>query len=242
LLGFSPFRKRSARGEAEGIGEGRAVGLVVGIVSPWLAMHVRKAMNAAAPPPKPPRPKPPLGRSDAHACRAFIIAALALGRTVGRTVGRALGRAVGTVTPCCCRQVTYALALGLGEAAAVAAAVGVADVPHPEASTATKALPAMTPETRAARSAFLGAHERGNSLLGTEFSSGHRSAPRSPKGAGLPVAANAAAQSNLAGQLERRLRLRCFFAKDAEALLPRFCAPAHQMAGCRSRHGRAASN
>jgi hypothetical protein len=87
------------------MGEGRAVGLVVGIVSPWLAMHVRKAMNAAPPRPNPPPPKPPLGRSDAHACRAFIIAALALGRTVGRAVGRTLGRAVGTVTPCWRRQV-----------------------------------------------------------------------------------------------------------------------------------------
>jgi hypothetical protein len=79
LLGLSPFRKRSARGEAEGSGVGLAVGLVVGIVSPWLAMHVRKAMKAAPPRPNPPPPKPPLGRSDAHACRAFIIAALGLG-------------------------------------------------------------------------------------------------------------------------------------------------------------------
>jgi hypothetical protein len=180
LLGFSPFRKRSARGEAEGSGVGRAVGLVVGIVSPWSAMHVRKAMKAAPPRPNPP-PKPPLGRSDAHACRAFIIAELGLGKAVGLAVGRALGRAVGTVTPCCRRQVRYALALGLGEAAAVAAAVGVAEVPQPEASTATKALPAIAPSTRAPRSAFPGVHERGNSLLDTEFSSGHRSAPRSPK-------------------------------------------------------------
>jgi hypothetical protein len=179
LAGFSPFRKRSARGEAEGWGVGRAVGLVAGIASPWLAMHVRKAVKAAPNPPRP--PKPPLGRSDAHACRAFIIAELGLGNAVGLAVGRVLGRVVGTVTPCWRRQVRYALALGLGEAAAVAAAVGVADVPQPEASTATNALPAMAPRTRTPRSAFLGARERGHSLLDTEFSSGHRSAPRSPK-------------------------------------------------------------
>jgi hypothetical protein len=75
------------------------------MASPWSAMHVRKAWNAAPkPPPRP--PKPPLGRSDAHACRAFIIAELALGRAVGRAVGLMLGRAVGTVTPCCRRQST----------------------------------------------------------------------------------------------------------------------------------------
>ena len=100
LSGLSPFRKRSALGDAEGIGVGRAVGLAVGMGSPWPAMHVRKAAKAA--PPRP--PKPPLGRSDAHACRAFIIAESALGNAVGRAVGRVLGRAVGTVTPCCRRQ------------------------------------------------------------------------------------------------------------------------------------------
>ena len=58
LAGFSPFRKRSARGEAEGPGDGRAVGLAAGMASPWPAMQVRKAWSAV---PKPPRPRSPHG-------------------------------------------------------------------------------------------------------------------------------------------------------------------------------------
>ena len=99
LLGFRPFRKRSAPGD--GVGVGGAVGLVVGMASPWSDMQLRKASNAW---PKPPRPNPPAGRSDAHASRAFCI--VGFGVPLGNAVGRAVGRAVGTVTPCCRRQAT----------------------------------------------------------------------------------------------------------------------------------------
>jgi hypothetical protein len=91
----------------DGAGVGGAVGLVAGMVSPWDAMQLRKAWNAAA---KRPPPNPPFGRSDAHACLAFCIVGLAapnppLGNAVGRAVGRTVGRVVGMLTPCWRRQV-----------------------------------------------------------------------------------------------------------------------------------------
>jgi len=105
-LGFSPFRKRPARGAplAGGLvggGDGRAVGMV----SPCDAMQVRNAWNAAPNRP-PPNPNPPAGRNDAHACRAFSIAALGEPKPpLGRAVGRTLGLVAGTLTPCWRRQV-----------------------------------------------------------------------------------------------------------------------------------------
>jgi hypothetical protein len=102
LLGFRPFRKRSALGDGAGVGG--AVGLVVGMVSPWEAMQLRKAWNAAEK--RPPPPNPPFGRSDAHACLAFRIAGLgAPNPPLGNAVGRAVGRTVGMLAPCWRRHV-----------------------------------------------------------------------------------------------------------------------------------------
>jgi hypothetical protein len=86
----------------DGAGVGGAVGLVVGMVSPWEAMQLRKAWNAAAKRPPPPNPpNPPFGRSDAHACLAFCIVGLAAPNPpLGNAVGRTVGRAVGMLTPC----------------------------------------------------------------------------------------------------------------------------------------------
>jgi hypothetical protein len=94
-LGFSPFRKRPARGAplAGGLagGEGGAVGRVAGIVTPCEAMHVRNAWNAAVN--LPPKPNPPAGRSDAQACRALCIVALPGPKLpVGRAVGTSARR------------------------------------------------------------------------------------------------------------------------------------------------------
>jgi hypothetical protein len=102
LSGFSPFRKRPARGAplAGGL-VGGGDGRVAGMAAPCDAIQVRNARNAAPNRP-PPNPNPPAGRSDAHACRAFSIAALGEPKP---PAGRAVGLAVGTLTPCWRRQV-----------------------------------------------------------------------------------------------------------------------------------------
>jgi hypothetical protein len=119
LLGFKPFRNLSAPEEPPVGGD---VGLVVGIGSPCDFMQLRNDANALEKPLNPPPPPnpPPDGRSDAQALLAFSNVLLLPDEPPNPPPpnpppppkpppGAPDGRVVGTFTPCCRRQLRYAL-------------------------------------------------------------------------------------------------------------------------------------